>query len=212
LRVIKTPAIGLSTVLVAGAAFAQAPGAAPPPAQPAAQPAQQPETTAESGGAGAPVTPGLSAALLLGYGMTFDLPYNVGLGARVGYTLPMNLYVGGTFVYHLGESKDYPDHSTKMNVWYVAGEVGYSLAEAPLVIRPYGGIGMARASRDVTGRDVTGLGSQSLTRLVFWPGVTALFRIGNAFVGADMRYVVMTNVSDRSSGNSLGMFLTVGMR
>src|SRR5690348_3821706 len=58
-----------------------------------------------------------SAAALFGFGFATSSPENnvggwnpagFGLGARAGYTLPMNVYVGGTVVYHFGNSNDTP--------------------------------------------------------------------------------------------------------
>jgi hypothetical protein len=38
-----------------------------------------------------------------------------------------------------------------------------------------------------------------------WPGAVALFPIGNAFVGADVRYVIILD-SDNGRGESLAAF------
>src|SRR5262245_53877024 len=45
-----------------------------------------------------------------------------GLGARGGYTLPMNVYLGGTLVYHLGGSRSFPDGDTSLNTFYFGVE------------------------------------------------------------------------------------------
>ena len=59
-----------------------------------------------------------SAAVLLGYG--FKDGVGVGLGMPGGYTLPVNVYLGGTFVYHLGKSVP----GGTVNVFYLGFEEG----------------------------------------------------------------------------------------
>ena len=51
----------------------------------------------------APSISGPSVALLAGYGVKDG--YNVGVGGRVGETLPNRLYLGATFVDHLGRTQ-----------------------------------------------------------------------------------------------------------
>src|SRR5258707_15835289 len=63
-----------------------------------------------------------SAAALLGN--AFKDGVGIGLGVRGGYTLPMNLYVGGTFIYHLGKSEASPFGDLKVNIYYFGAEVG----------------------------------------------------------------------------------------
>jgi hypothetical protein len=236
MRLINSLAIGLLSVLGSGSALGRTPAAiaaAPPPAAPAAPAppaAQQPATaqppaptSSEASTSSEAMSPspsgpssvhnGLSAGLLLGYGFSGDtgIPYTLGLGARVGYTLPFNLYVGGSFVYHLGKTKDYgPDFSEKRNVWYVSGEVGYDIGAGPVVIRPYAGVG--RASVD-SSSDEAGFGSYSSSRskLILYPGTAVMFPIGPAFVGADLRYVIMIDAPTSGTGNAFTAFLTGGV-
>jgi hypothetical protein len=80
-----------------------------------------------------------SAAALLGYG--FKDGVGLGLGARGGYTLPMNVYLGGTFVYHLGKSVG----GASVNIFYLGVEGGYDITAGPFVIRPFLGLGPAFA-------------------------------------------------------------------
>jgi hypothetical protein len=146
-----------------------------------------------------------SAGLLVGNG--FKDGYNVGLGARGGVTLPMNVYVGGTFLYHLGKT----ENDVTANVWFLAAEGGYDLAVGPLTLRPYLGLGYAHLA--VSGGDVCGLGqcvslSNSEGKVSLWPGATALFGLGSFFVGADLRYTVVLDVDDF---NAFGAFATAGL-
>jgi hypothetical protein len=161
------------------------------------------------------VVPGVSAALLLGNG--FKDGYNIGLGVRGGYTLPMNLYLGATFIYHLGKSEDVPGGSMKANVYYFGVEAGYAIAAGPVAVRPYLGLGQLTAKSSVpdytdpiTGVVVSGGGSNGY--FTIWPGVTALFPIGPAFVGADLRYNIVTGLPEGAdSANAFSAFLTGGM-
>jgi hypothetical protein len=149
-----------------------------------------------------------SAAFLLGDG--FKDGIGLGLGARGGYTLPMNLYLGGTFIYHLGKSEG----GVSEHFYYFGVEGGYDLAAGPLIVRPYLGLGDSTVTASGT---IAGFGSVSTSSssLALWPGATALYPIGNLLVGADARYVIVTSSSTDSSGNSstpsvFSLFATVG--
>jgi hypothetical protein len=147
-----------------------------------------------------------SAAVLLGDG--FKDGYGLGFGVRGGYTLPMNVYIGGTFVYHLGKSESTAFGDEKFNIYYFGVEGGYDLAAGPLVVRPYLGLGDATATASIGGI------SASDSKLALWPGATALFPIGPLSVGADVRYVIVTGSSstdangNSSSANAFSLFAT----
>src|SRR5260221_6275858 len=104
----KTAIRGLSLVAISALA------AAPARAEMAASP------TAEHWTVGA----------LLGYGFKDGVGF--GLGVRGGYTLPMNVYLGGTFMYHFGKSVGPVD----VNVFYLGFEGGYDIAAVPAVLPP----------------------------------------------------------------------------
>ena len=150
---------------------------------------------------------GLSAAVLAGDGFKDGL--NLGFGARVGYNID-KIYVGGTFVYHLGKSTDLGYGTAKSNVYYYGVEGGYDVPAGPVVIRPYLGIGMATAKVTIPGFSAYGISfpdqTASDSKVAFWPGATVLYPLGGAFVGADLRYF---NVSDFAG---LSAFLTAGMK
>ena len=152
---------------------------------------------------------GASAGLLVGDG--FKDGYNLGLGARAGVTLPLGLYVGGTFVYHLGSTQTFRGADLRANVFYFGGEGGYEISAGPLTVRPY--LGLGYASPRITqancslGACVAGETSGD-SKFALWPGATVLLPVGNLFVGADLRYVVPFDTTD---GNALGAFLTAGM-
>ncbi len=152
---------------------------------------------------------GASAGILVGNG--FKDGYNLGLGARAGVTLPLGLYVGGTFVYHLGKSQNIGGADLKANVYYFGAEGGYEISAGPLTVRPY--LGLGYASPRITQANcqlqacVAGETSGD-SKFAMWPGATALFPVGNLFVGADLRYVVLFDTTD---GNAFAAFLTGGM-
>jgi hypothetical protein len=188
IRTLTALAISAATALFATSALAQDPAAAPAPA------AAAPAAAAPADASGD--TSGLSAALLLGYG--FDDAFKVGFGARVGYTLPMHLYIGGTFIYHLGESEG----GATVNVFYVGPEVGYEIPAGPVLIRPYIGVGLAEAKASVS---IPGFGSESASSSNFglWPGATILYPVTSSIgVGVDGRFLIV------SGDNALGIFLT----
>jgi hypothetical protein len=144
----------------------------------------------------------ISATALFGYG-TEGL--KLGVGARAGYTLPMNIYVGGTFMYHFGQSVG----AASYNVFYPAGEAGYDIRIGRGVIRPYAGVGpiFVHASVSFLGQSE----SKTDTSLAVYPGVTATYDIPNAngvYVGGDARLLFNTQGGDPS----FGFFVNAGMR
>ena len=143
---------------------------------------------------------GFSAALLAGYGFgSAPNYYGLALGARAGYTLPMHLYVGGTFVYHLGSTDTQFGLEIKHNLLYPGIEVGYDLGLGPVVVRPYAGLGVEFAFA------TTGNQSGSANNFAFWPGVTVAYPIHPFFVGGDARFVV-SNVKALALAATGGMY------
>jgi hypothetical protein len=154
--------------------------------------------------------------VLLGYGFGSGggggesvNPYGLGLGARIGYTLPMNLYIGGTFVYHLGGSRSAGGGgpSVSYSTWYVAPEVGYEIAAGPVMVRPYVGIGLAEAHEGSVTVDGITVGGGSTSGVVFYPGATVLYPLtSNIGVGGDARFTIFS--ADGTSDNAFALFLT----
>ena len=138
-----------------------------------------------------------SVAGLLGYG--FKDGVGLGLGVRGGYTLPMNVYIGGTLVYHLGKSEGgFSEH-----IAYVGVEGGYDLVAGPVVVRPYVGLGDAIVT---VKSDVPGFGSISGSsgNFAVWPGASVLYPLGSAFVGGDARFLIVNDF------NAFSLFATAG--
>lgn len=140
----------------------------------------------------------LSVAPIVGYATNH---LNLGVGARVGYTIPQHVYLGATFVYHFGESAG---DLASVHVFYPAGEVGYDLHLQDVTIRPYAGAGLLVAQATVLGQSATD------TAFGFYPGLNANYEIPKspAFVGADMRLLF----SSRGGDPSFGAFAVAGAR
>jgi hypothetical protein len=146
-----------------------------------------------------------SAGLLLGYG--FDGAEHFGLGVRGGYTLPMHVYLGATFVYHFGSSSS----GVSTSLLYPGLEGGYEISAGPVVVRPYAGFGpvFVRASAPTTVvAGVTEGGGTSVTTLFgAWLGGVAMVPIADRFfVGGDLRLVLVSGFT------TVGVFLTGSAR
>ncbi len=151
----------------------------------------------------------ISVAPLLGFGSNH---LNFGFGARAGYTLPQKVYIGATFMYHLGMSESYgifgQNNEVSTKIFYPAAEVGYDFHVGPVTIRPYGGVGVVFISSSVTiGNDST---SASTNSLALYPGATAQWNIPRSdfFVGGDTRILILT----RGGDPSFGLFATGGIK
>lgn len=141
---------------------------------------------------------------LLGFGTS---NYDVfGLGVRGGYTLPMNVYVGGMLQYNFGSDHL---HSFEFGV-----EGGYDLDVGPVVIRPYLGLGDDIVSFSIPSVSVGGVtvggGSESSGNFALWPGVTVLYPIQNFFIGGDARLNIVPSADEEAV--SFGIYATGGLQ
>jgi hypothetical protein len=141
----------------------------------------------------APDREGGSVGILVGYG--FDGAYHLGLGARGGYTLSPKIYLGGSFMYHFGQSTDTPVGSISEHLFYLGAEGGYDLvlpAVPQLLIRPYLGLGYENVSVSQSLVNVPSPGV-SVNGFSFWPSVTGLYSFTpNISAGLDAKVVVIT--------------------
>ncbi len=191
-------ATAAALAVVAIPSFAQSasieplPGASPQSADTAAAPSD--------GAASAPNDSGWSAAALAGNG--FEDGVNMGVGARLGVTTS-RLYLGGTFVYHFGETRTATllgsSADVSVNIWYFGGEAGYDFSAGPVVLRPYGGFGIG------TARGCIGNVCDNDSRAYIAPGLALIAPLSDSvFVGGDARFVVP--LDDDSDFDHFGLF------
>ncbi len=150
-----------------------------------------------------------SVGALFGYG--FKGGVRLGMGMRAGSTLPANIYLGGTFVYHLGKSESTTLGNVSANVHYFGIEGGYDIAAVPVVIRPYLGLGDATAKLTMPRTCVAGVcegGSESSSNFAVWPGSTLLYPMRSAFIGADARFLIVSGYNY----NTFCLFATGGLQ
>lgn len=152
----------------------------------------------------------ISAAALVGYGLGKDPNvYGLGLGLRAGVNVAGNIYLGGTFVYHLGKSVDSGPVTIKYGVQYYGVEAGYDIAAGPATLRPYVGLGFASAHATVCYSGACGSASGD-SKLYVAPGAALLFG-DKVFGGVDVRYVLVTGTGG-SDASALGVFGTIGYK
>jgi hypothetical protein len=164
---------------------------------------------------------GFSIAGLIGFGAS---AYGFDLGVRGGYTLPNNVYLGGTFIFNTGFGGWGAGFTTGF-------EGGYQFAAGPVVVRPYGGVGFTDQNYNGyygytgstynaqlcaegidnavycnTGNAYNG---GTTTSVAFWVGGTAIydFKGGPWFVAADIR---MGDAPGLYTGNVIFAFLPGG--
>lgn len=135
--------------------------------------------------------------------------HGAGVGLRGGYTLPMKVYVGAAFVYHLGGSKDADQVKYTGSTFYVGPEVGYDFELGPIVLRPYAGLGYGSAKAKAEAGGTTLL-ERDEGGFAIWPGVMARYPIDMFFVGADARYALITGTDKITNASGPGVFATLG--
>ena len=136
-----------------------------------------------------------SAAILGGIGR-----FLIGAGGRAGVTLDTSVYLGGTFIYHVGESR------SNRSFWYTGAEFGYDAPAGPLKVRPYLGMGYANVTPVCPDGYCTPAEPKSPHDAMIWPGVTLLVPIAVLFVGLDARY----NLLIGSGYDTVSVFATAG--
>jgi hypothetical protein len=125
---------------------------------------------------------GLEASGAIGSG--FQSTYAFGIEARVGYTFPVNVYVGGNAQYYFGNSVN----GSNAYAFFVGPEIGYKLYLIDqLELRPFVFVG-GGFNRQVTGNPFT---TNTHNTIAVQPGVLAVYHIGDTFfVGADGHFMV----------------------
>lgn len=156
-------------------------------------------------------TSGFGVSALAGYA-TKDM--NFGVGARLGYTLPvLPVYVGGTFVYHFGTSESAvlagSSIETSTKQYYYGVEAGYSLGLGLVALRPFVGIGASTLKGSATACTLgvcSGTVDVSSSNFAIWPGLDILLPVGPVFVGADARLLHAGDI------NAFAAYATVGLK
>jgi hypothetical protein len=143
-------------------------------------------------------------APMLGYASDY---LDFGIGIRGGKTLDNHVYVGGTFLYQVGEGGSYsatvtgPTGPMSTSVswgssgFYLGPEGGYDFDLKYVVLRPYLGIGLFSWTASASGP--AGGGSATKTQFVVWPGCSVIYDVRgtNFFVGGDVRLVSVPGTS-----------------
>jgi hypothetical protein len=176
-----------------------------------------PESGAPRAAAEAPASPSsptsaleddrLSIAPLMGFG-TDNL--DLGVGIRAGkLALAEHVWLGGSAVYHLGHGNSGAvngvRYESSSSALFLGPEVGYDVELGPVVLRPYGGVGLGAFTASASAGAVRA--SDTQTKLVIWPGVTVLYGLVGSrfFVGGDARLVTVPG------GPALGLFALGGL-
>lgn len=190
-------ASALVTAILCAPAFASA----------ADSPAPSADTTSSEASSSHATTNPFSMALLAGHG--FKDAFKTGFGGRLGYTFPNKIYIGASFLYHVGTQEG----PVRANVTYGGAEGGYDFAAGPALLRAYAGAGAINVDAIVTMPAVGDFPgariSANETRFGVWPGVSLLlpFENGSAFVGIDAKYVIVENASALNTYGTFGLAL-----
>jgi hypothetical protein len=122
---------------------------------------------------------------------------NLGLGLKAGYTLPMDLYVGGMFDYFFGEHEEstingfHTEYS--FSFWLLSPEVGYDFGIIPsLMVRPFGGIGLAAVNGEscTQGPGVNVCNDFSDSDVGLLLGGLIHYSVGSVFFGGELRFLL----------------------
>jgi hypothetical protein len=147
----------------------------------------------------APGEPATSRVLQLGLGGEYGVklagpelnPWAFGLGAHIGYTLPMGVYFGVPFDYFFGTEDTYNGAPIEAKLWQIEVEGGYDLALGQsAVLRFKAGVGVASLSFKGCSGDPEAVvcASSSESKPVFGPGLAFLY-LGPGFsFTLDTRY------------------------
>jgi hypothetical protein len=200
-----------ATVTVAPA-YAPPPTYAPPPPAYGAAPAPQYAAPAPQYGSPPPrantyggsryaadfeiARPGWSISAMLGFG--FNDVYDFGIGVRAGYTLPQHIYIGGEFAYFFGGGDNVYSYST----YNIGPEIGYDigLAAAPILIRPYVGLGLDGVS--ISSNFCGNHCPSDPPGFALWGGAMSTYNFTrNWSAGVDLRLIIPVFSNDAEATN-----------
>jgi len=180
----------------------------PPPAASTSSSATVSSTTADSGTSdGGPhaLDTRFFIAPMLGYLSDY---LDFGIGLRGGKTLDNHIYIGGTFIYQVGEGGSVSGggntYSWSSSGFYLGPEGGYDFDLKYVVVRPYLGLGIFSWGSSTSGPGVSA--GASSTRFVVWPGGSVIWNVPNSnfFLGGDLRLVSVP-------GTAFGMYAMGGL-
>jgi hypothetical protein len=119
----------------------------------------------------------------VGLGTGFSSTYGIGMEARLGYTFRRGIYAGATVQYYAGTSvNNQSNHAT-----FVGGELGYKVfTSRRFEIRPYVFLGPSF----ITQVQDNPFFFNSNTSFAVQPSVLGMYHFGQAFLGADVRWLV----------------------
>ena len=131
----------------------------------------------------------------------------LGIGVRGGKTLDNHIYIGGTFVYQVGDGGSYgasvttptgtvgASGSWSYNGFYIGPEGGYDFDLKVVVVRPYLGLGLFDLTGSSSGGGYSAGGSS--TQFVIWPGCSVIWNVPNSnyFIGGAARLISLPEVA-----------------
>jgi hypothetical protein len=137
----------------------------------------------------------------------------LGLGARGGYTLHNSVYLGGQFDYFLGDSDEVSLGGARItssaHLWMISAEGGYDFGLTPsLVVRPFGGLGVAHAGAEVC-TEIPGdrmCANASEDDIVFSMGGLLYYVSGALMLGPELRLLIVDDAAVVIGANIGGMF------
>lgn len=151
---------------------------------------------------------GFSGAANLGFGL--GDAYGVGFGARLGYTLPRRIYIGGLFGYHIGNTAETQGVEIRNKTTYFGPEAGYDIGVGKLIVRPVVGLGLAFRAQSLSNNAAVASNvnaSENDARVYVAPGASVIYPIGNFFLGADSRAMIMSGNNTMTFMGAAGVHL-----
>ncbi len=119
----------------------------------------------------------------VGIGSGFSDTYGLAMEGRLGYSFEPGIYAGGAISYFIGQTVD----SQSAHATFLGGELGYKYYPTPRIeIRPYVFMGPAF----ITQVNISPFFVASKTDFAVQPSGMVMYHAGDAFVGADVRWLV----------------------
>jgi hypothetical protein len=132
-------------------------------------------------------------------------PYAAGLGLRLGVTLPVSIYLGGSFDYFFGESENAGlDTEISNSILQLMARAGYDIGVGPVTLRPELGFGLSSAKTSVGDVD------NSESKYALAPGAEVAFSLGLLSLSAEASYDVVLAGNANSSPNALVLGVGLG--